>query len=210
MSDRRKIVLSDKGDSTNFISRFFQNAREWAEGRLPFIRLALWLFFLYVGWNHFDEWHYQSIFKGLNLGIHELGHFVFQPFGQFIYVAGGTIMQTLVPIISIFMFYHQKDYFAISISFGWLATNFYDIGPYAADARLRELPLVSPFGMEAQHDWTYLLSRMNLLEKDQAVGFFFRRLGLISMTICLLFGAWLIFHMFRTMSLRKIGEYSEE
>ncbi|MGC9314218.1 MAG: hypothetical protein ACP5G4_01175 [bacterium] len=203
------IIFANKGSQSNFIARFFKNAREWAEGRLPFIRLALLLFFAYIWFRHQNDWLYNSIFKGLNLGIHELGHFLFQPFGKFLFVAGGTIAQCGAPIIGMAMFARQRDYFGIAVAFGWLSTNFYDVATYSADARMRELPLVSPFGMEAQHDWTYLLGELNLLARDQAVGIFFRRLGWGSMLICLLFGAWLVFHMFRTMSTDKIGEYVE-
>ncbi len=208
-SKKSRIQLAGKESRPNFIVRFFRNAREWAEGRFPFLRLALLIFFAYIWVRHQNDWLYSSIFKGLNLGIHELGHFLFQPFGKFLYVAGGTIAQCGAPIIGMFIFLRQKDYFGIAVAFGWLSTNFYDVGTYAADARLRELPLVSPFGMEAQHDWTYLLTEMNLYTKDQAVGLFFRRLGWMSMLICLVFGMWLLFQMFKTLDFHKVGEYVE-
>lgn len=44
----------------------------------------------------------------LNLGIHELGHMLFRPAGEFLCIAGGTILQLLIPIISVFMFVRQQ------------------------------------------------------------------------------------------------------
>ncbi|RKZ34872.1 hypothetical protein DRQ33_01175, partial [bacterium] len=85
--------------------------REWSRGRNPIFRIILLLFFLYIGIRHLADPMFNSIFKSLNLGIHELGHIVFGPFGEFLSIAGGTILQCLMPVISMLMFYNQRDYF---------------------------------------------------------------------------------------------------
>ena len=199
-----RIRLARENPSKGPFLKFVSNAGKWADNRFPFIRLALLLFFLYILLRHQNDWYYNSIFKGFNLGIHELGHFILKPFGQFIYIAGGTIAQCSAPLIAIFIFYKQSDYFGIAVCFGWLATNLYDVATYVHDARLRELPLVSPFGMEAQHDWAYLLGRLGLLEHDQFIAIKIRLLALISMIICLCFGGWLVYRMIKTI---RIGNY---
>ena len=178
------------------MSSFFTKAREWCAGRVPYARALLLVYFLYIGVRHIASTSYNSLFKMLNLGIHELGHFVFAFFGEFLQIAGGTILQCLVPIISMFMFYRQRDFFAIAIAFGWLSTNLFDAATYMADARDMMLPLVSPFGGEdIVHDWNYLLSALGLLEWDTRLAFLLRVAAVVSMLICLIFGGWLIGNM---------------
>lgn len=137
---------------------------------------------------------YESIFKGLDLGIHEIGHVVFSPFGEFLAVAGGSILQCLVPIASMVMFFRQRDYFAIAFAWGWLAINLFDVATYAADARIMALPLVSPFagGDEPIHDWNYLLSHMHLLNLDTTIAMLIRLFAVFSMLLCLILGGWLV------------------
>ncbi|RKZ31104.1 hypothetical protein DRQ33_07325 [bacterium] len=171
-------------------------AKEWCRGRIPYLRIILLIYFTYVGIRHLGNPMYNSWFKPLNLGIHECGHFAFIWMGQFLYMAGGTILQLLVPIVSIGMFYKQSDFFAIAVCFGWLSTNFFDVATYVADARDMSLPLVSPFGAEIMHDWNYLLGRMHLLQYDATIAFLVRCCAVISMLICLIFGTWLIWQMF--------------
>jgi len=140
---------------------------------------------------------YQTIVKGLNLGIHELGHIVFAPFGEFMMFLGGSLLQCLVPVISVPMFYKQRDYYAIGISFGWLSTNLFDVATYVADARSRELMLVTPFGGgEAIHDWYWLLNRTNLLQYDHTLALLIRMAAVFSMLICLVWCGWLVVQMF--------------
>jgi len=178
------------------MSSFFTNAHAWCAGRVPYGRALLLAYFLYIGVRHIASASYNSLFKMLNLGIHELGHFVFAFFGEFLQIAGGTILQCLVPIISMFMFYRQRDFFAIAIAFGWLSTNLFDVATYMADARDMMLPLVSPFGGEdIVHDWNYLLSALGLLEWDTRLAFLVRVAAVVSMLICLIFGGWLIGNM---------------
>ena len=155
--------------------------------------------FLYIFIKHLTDPQYFSIFGWLNLGIHEVGHLVFYFFGEFISIAGGTILQCIVPVISIFMFYRQKDFFAIAVCFGWLSTNFFHVGTYVADARSMNLPLHG-FTANPIHDWNYLLSKLNILEFDTSIAFIFNALAFLSMLICLIFGGWLLWKM---LSLRS-------
>lgn len=142
---------------------------------------------------------YQSWFKPLNLGIHELGHMLFRPLGEFMMVLGGTFWQLTVPKISFFMFYKQRDYFALAVSFCWLATNYYDVATYIGDARARELPLVSPFGIgPITHDWHYLLTRLGMLELDTTIAAVIRVLAAVSMIIGLGWGVWTISKMIKS------------
>ncbi len=108
-------------------------------------------------------------------------------------------MQCLVPIIGIIMFYHQRDFFAISVALCWLATNLYGVAVYIADARAMEMILVSPFGSEGQiHDWNYILGKLGLLNMDTTIALLTRILGFFTMLTGLVYGGWLIYQIFQT------------
>ncbi len=162
------------------------------------VRLPLLLFFVYVLVRHLSDPLYTSILGPLNLGIHELGHFVFGFMGEAISVAGGTLLQLAIPIFAILNFRRQDDFFAIALSFGWLSTNFFSVATYVADARRLELPLVSPFGGDnVIHDWEYLLSKMNMLEYDTVIAAIIRGSAVVSMLVCFASGVWLLWQMIK-------------
>jgi hypothetical protein len=145
---------------------------------------------------------YRSIFDGINLGIHELGHFLFQPLGRFMNVAGGTIAQCLAPLLASLVFFRQRDYFGISVCFCWLATNLWEIAIYLGDARTLKLPLVAPgVGLmppgdgAGMHDWNYLLGITGLLRWDTAIAWSLRLVSTGCMAAGLGLGGWLLFQM---------------
>ncbi len=113
--------------------------------------------------------------------------------------AGGSLLQCLAPIISVFVFLRQRDYFGIAVCFGWLATNLVQVGVYMSDAQRMTLPLVSFGGVggdiEQLHDWHYLFGEMGLLSLSETVGSLTRALGRLPMLICLAGGAWLLWQM---------------
>lgn len=102
----------------------------------------------------------------LDLAIHETGHLVFGPFGELIGYLGGTLMQLIVPVVFAGYFFRKGDRHAATVALWWLAQNCWNISVYVSDARAQELPLVGG----GEHDWTYLLDRFDLLEKDLAIG----------------------------------------
>jgi len=181
-----------------FLISLKDDALEWCKGKNWLVRLPLLLFFVYVLVRHLSDPLYSSILGGLNLGIHELGHFVFGFMGEAMSVAGGTLLQLAIPVIGIFNFYRQEDFFSIALCFGWLSTNFFNVATYVADARRLELSLVSPFGGDnVIHDWEYLLSKFNLLQHDTVLAGIIRGLAVISMLVCFTAGAWLLWQMIR-------------
>lgn len=123
-------------------------AAQWCRGKNWLIRLPLLGWFAHVLVKSLEDPSYQSILAGLNLGLHELGHLVFSFFGTFLNVLGGTLLEFLAPFLGMINFYRQKDFFAVALCFGWLATALFDIARYAADARAMSLPLVTPFGAD--------------------------------------------------------------
>ncbi len=176
------------------------SAIEWCKGKNWLVRLPILLFFFYALVRHLINPFYSSLLGALNLGIHELGHFVFGFMGEAVAVAGGTLLQLAIPIFAVFNFRRQNDFFAMAFSLGWLSTNFFGVATYVADARKLELPLVTPFGGGdggVYHDWEYMLSNLNLLEYDQVIAGVFRAMAVVSMLACLFAGVWLLWQMIK-------------
>jgi hypothetical protein len=171
---------------------FLREAEEWSAGKQWQPRAALLLICGWIFYRHLQDPMYGGIVKGLNLAIHEIGHVLFGFVGEFIGIMGGTILQIAVPIISAWMFYRQRDFFAIAIALCWLGTSFFDVAVYAADARAGDLPLVGLGGGDPEHDWFIMLAETDLLNHDKAIGGLFRALGIISFVAGISFGTWLL------------------
>ena len=128
-------------------------------------RLALTLALLVYGvacLRHPGEFR---LIDNVNLPIHETGHLVFAPFGEFIEALGGTLFQLIVPATFVGYFLRRGDRHAATVALWWLGENFWNIAVYVADARAQELPLVGG----GEHDWAYLLAELGWLSRDAQV-----------------------------------------
>lgn len=191
-----------KGQLERGVAGFLADARAWTAGRSAIWRLPLWLYLVYAGICHLRDVDYSSfLFGGVTFGVHELGHVVFSPFGQFLGVAGGSLAQVLAPLLVGwgFLFWQrdgepQRDYFALSVALCWLSFSLQDLARYVGDARTQELPLL---GLTADplHDWAYLLQTLGLLEYDHHLAGLIRLLALGVGLAALTLGAWLLRHM---------------
>lgn len=111
----------------------------------------------------------------VNLPVHETGHLVFAFFGEFVSALGGTLLQLIMPLCFVISFHRRKDPFAAAIVLAWVAQNLWNISVYIADARAQVLPLVGG----GEHDWAYILGRLDLLEHDQGIADCVRYAGVI-------------------------------
>jgi len=114
--------------------------------------------------------HYGLI-DNADLVIHEAGHLFFYFFGRFIYTAGGTLMQIILPSLIAWYFFRNSYKTGVQFSLLWLGQNLINISVYAADARARKLPLLG--GNHVYHDWHYMLGQLNLLNYDTEAGYLF-------------------------------------
>jgi hypothetical protein len=108
-----------------------------------------------------------------NLVFHEAGHVLFLPFGRFMSVLGGSLMQLLVPLACAATFVRQQgNRFAAAVCIWWAGQSLVDLAPYVADARaLRLVLLGGRTGAEVEgHDWEYLLGSVGLLQWDVVLG----------------------------------------
>ena len=60
----------------------------------------------------------------------------------------------LSPVALAWGFLRQRDYYAIAVAGTWEGMSLSNLADYIADARAEELPLVSPFSGDPQHDWS--------------------------------------------------------
>lgn len=178
-----------------FFSALVEDALEWCEGRLWWWRAPILAWLTWISIRHLADPIYQSLFGGLNLGIHEGGHLVFGWAPQFVMAFGGTLLQCAAPVASAWMFLRQPDYFAVPVCGVWLSDNLYGVATYMADAREQELPLVTVGGGEAEHDWTYMLDALGLLKLDTVLAACVRLVAFALAWSSLLAAAWLLWKM---------------
>ena len=125
-----------------------------------------------------------GLIDNADLVIHEAGHFFFMFFGKFIYTAGGTLMQIIIPSLIIFYFFRNMYCLGVQISMLWLGQNLINISVYAADAKIQKLPLLG--GHMVYHDWNYMLGKIGLLDYSAEVGYFFVGLAIIIFIVMLI------------------------
>ena len=128
-------------------------------------RLLLTIFLAIYGAACLAHPESGGFLDAVDLGIHETGHLVFGPFGEFVGFAGGTLAQLIMPAMFAFYFWRQGDRHAATVPGWWFAQNLWNISVYAADARTQALPLVGG----GEHDWAYLLGRLGWLQLDTRI-----------------------------------------
>lgn len=172
--------------------------------RLP---VFLWLAYLFV--RYLGNPSASSVWGGINLAFHEIGHILFSFLPEFWMVAGGTLTEMAIPLVAAAFFIRQREDFGAAVALFWFATVLMGAAVYAGDARARALPLVSPFAGDPLHDWYYLLGRIALLERDQLIGSLFRTGGLLAMAIALFLGGRILWLMATDPERTKTGAGDE-
>lgn len=166
--------------------------------------LVLWAFkfiFSPVARNYAGH----SILHLVNLPFHEAGHILFRPFGRFMAVFGGTLLQLLVPLVCAgVLLIRTRDAFGASVALWWLAQNFMDIAPYINDARDLNLILLGGVtGKEVAdyHDWEFILGKLGLLRMDHALALLSQAAGSILMVAALVWAAVCLWIQMKSQSL---------
>ncbi|HVG39672.1 MAG TPA: hypothetical protein VM870_10300 [Pyrinomonadaceae bacterium] len=122
------------------------------------------LYFLWCAFRPF-EWR---LLDGVNLVIHEAGHLIFLPFGEFLMIAGGSLFQVIMPSLFVGYFFRREQRFSGSLTLFWVGHSLLNVSVYAGDAVAMQLPLLG--GSDSIHDWRYLLERTDLLPHTAFVG----------------------------------------
>ena len=160
----------------------------------PVSRRALiaWLvFYVILAGNAMFQGTLLQWFDRVFVPIHEGGHLLFRFFGEWIMVAGGTLLQLFVPFALALYFAFQRQLSGTTFCAFCFFEQFLPIGIYMADARCQCLQYVTVGDPElAEHDWFYLFSHAGVVEHDTQIGNIVRVLGWIGMIGTIAWFAW--------------------
>ena len=140
-------------------------ARGWTHAALARAALAVALA-VYLS-AYFRDTRTFLLLDHVDLAIHEAGHVLFAPFGEFLGIAGGTLLQLIVPAVFVLYFLRRRDRYAAAIVVFWVSQSLFNVATYAGDARAQLLPLVG--GEDVLHDWAYMLGSLGWLHHDTAI-----------------------------------------
>jgi len=157
------------------------------------IFLAVWSWFLF-GYDYRDGEIGSSFMHDILLPIHEAGHVLFRPFGEFMMVFGGSLFQFLLPLgIGIAFIVINRDNFAASIGLWWAGVSLVDLSPYIYDALHPQLALIGgSTGADGPHDWIFLLIKLGQLGNAQRWGAFIHASGGLLMLLMLIWAGILL------------------
>lgn len=139
-----------------------------------------------VGIHGASEDGWIPVLDSLNLVFHEAGHPVFSPFGEVLHILGGTILQLAVPLMVAGSAWARRSVAGTGLALAWCFQNGFNIARYLGDARAQELPLVGG----GEHDWTALLGRWGLLERDLAIAGSIRGVAYLGLACVAAWMAW--------------------
>src|SRR5436190_7972006 len=158
--------------------------------RLIFAAL-LSIYFLWIAWDPMQG----SFLDNVDLPIHETGHLLFRPFGEFLMVAGGSLFQVIMPAVFVGYFVWKRQFYSASIIGLWAGQSILNVWVYAADAVKMQLVLTSGFtGSEGSfHDWNYLLEHTGLLNSTNKVAAAIRFVGTLTIIASVIFAVYFSF-----------------
>jgi hypothetical protein len=150
--------------------------------------LALWTAVLLV--SPLDA-AMNSFVHMVNLVFHEAGHIILSPFGRFMTILGGSLMQVLIPLICAGTFlWQQEDPYGASVCVWWAGESLLDVAPYINDARSLDLMLLGgPANAVEGHDWEAILTSLGWIHLDHAIARGAWWLGFVTMVAALSWGA---------------------
>jgi hypothetical protein len=122
--------------------------------------------------------------------IHEGGHALFSYFGHSLMIAGGTILQLGVPLLLAAYFLFRRQVQGTAFCTFFFFEQLLPTATYLADARARELPLLTIGDPElAEHDWFAIFSKLGLLQHDTQIAGVVRLIGWAGMLATV---AWMV------------------
>lgn len=133
-----------------------------------------------------------TVLDWINLFIHEAGHLFFSPFGFILKLLGGSLMQLLIPMAAIVVWYVRDRLNAHYFLF-WLGESAVNVSVYIGDAPYRKLRLISS---GALHDWYAVLSRWGMLDSAETISAIVFGGGILCMIGSLVLGVFAAFHQY--------------
>lgn len=172
-------------------------------------RCTAYLFFFVWGWRLYAMDVGAADIMGsfmhlIVLPIHEAGHVLFIPFGRFMSVLGGSLLQILLPLILMASFVFgfggsRRDNFAAALMLWWAAVSMIDLAPYIWDAFDPKMMLLGgKTGAESDgHDWQNILGDLGLIKRAHLIAGIAHKFGLVVMLVAYTWGGTLLYLQFR-------------
>jgi hypothetical protein len=123
--------------------------------------------------------------------VHEGGHLLFRFFGEFLMVAGGTLLQLSAPLMLATVFLFQRQVMGTAFCVFFFFEQFLPISAYMADSRAQALPLLTVGDADVViHDWNYMLGKLGILSHDTQIAHAVRVIGWIGMVVTVAWMLW--------------------
>ena len=101
----------------------------------------------------------------VNLGFHELGHFLTYPFPDLLTAAMGSVTQVIVPLgLAGYFVWRSRDLLGAGLCLAWAGASAQEVSVYIADAPYELLPLIG-----GDHDWAFILDRLDAMTAADTV-----------------------------------------
>ena len=136
--------------------------------------------------------------------IHEFGHILFRPFGEFMTNLGGALLQCALPLVfGGILLAKNRDPFGAAVMLWWSGVAVMDTAPYVYDAfQPQHVLLTGRTGDTGAHDFIDVLGDLGLLMKAQAVGRGVHAFGALVMVLALVWGAAVVWLQFGQRAVR--------
>jgi hypothetical protein len=114
--------------------------------------IAVW------GWFALVKNDQTPIFVYLNIAVHEIGHVLFQPFGELTMLIMGSGFEVVFPVaVGAVFLLRKRDLVSTAVAWGWAASALASAATYIADADDGRLALLGATGPDAAGDWERIL-----------------------------------------------------
>jgi hypothetical protein len=163
---------------------------------------AFYLLFLYEAARHTGP---LLMIDLVFIPIHEGGHLLFRFFGwEFLYIAGGTMLQLGVPLMLAAYFALQRQVQGTAFCMFFFFEEFLPVATYMADARAQQLQLITVGDSDfVIHDWHYLFGAFGVLNHDIQIADLTRTIGWIGMFATV---AWMVWRSWPKRSQPSVTE----
>ena len=151
----------------------------------------LTLYFIWIALTPMEG----SFLDLVDLPIHETGHLLFRPFGEFMMIAGGSLFQVIVPAAFFGYFVWHLKYYSAAVVLFWVGQSLINVYIYAADAQVMQLVLLGGLtGSEGSfHDWNFMLSSLGLLSSTNLIAGLIRAAGTLTIISAAVFSIYYSF-----------------
>ena len=165
----------------------------------------LWPAAAWYAWQflRFDVAHPESmpapLLYSAIVPFHEFGHLLFRPFGEFMHIAGGSLVQFLMPLgFGIYFVRWRHDNLAGWLMLWWEGSQWINLAPYCYDAKKPSMILLTGrTGDTGAHDYVDMLGDLGLLHRAHEVAAVMKYFGVLLMLIALAWGALLLARAWR-------------